>query len=308
MPEAELLQSFFRDASDLVVILQANRTVSAANPAFLRAVAGADTGLDFMGLVAPGHRAATLKRLVHAAGGDTVTAEVLHGPDDHDTVLVEYRFFPMEGGLVAGIGRVRDADGGTREALGRARAELREKARILDDIQLELTQVPFIDPVTGVWNRMQVIERLTSEWSRGERYGSPISCLMIDIEGLDTLRAVDGALAADEILKRLARQLKRVVRDHDIVGRFNGDCFVVIAVHSDGAGARGLARRILDGSRVDPLQEDQHGFKVTLRIGGATNRSEGVEILEDLFAVSSGALDGARAASVPMKIASEVTV
>ena len=55
---------------------------------------------------------------------------------------------------------------------------------MLDEIQMELTQVPFIDPVTGVWNRLQVIERLTGEWSRSERWGSPLACLMIDVEGL----------------------------------------------------------------------------------------------------------------------------
>ena len=304
----DMLQSFFRDASDLVVILHPNRKVSAANPAVLRAVTGADTDIDFMMLVAPAHRDGVLKRLVHAAGGDSVSAEVAHGTSDRETVLVEYRFFPMEGGLVAGIGRLRDPDGGTREALGRARAELREKSRILDDIQLELTQVPFIDPITGVWNRMQVIERLTSEWSRGERYGSPITCLMVDIEGLDTMRAVDGPLAADEVLKRMARQLTRAVRDHDIVGRFSGDRFVVIGVQSDGDGARSLARRILDETSAEEAQHDARTVKVVVRIGGATSRSEGVEILEDLFAVSTGALDGARAASVPMKIASEVAV
>ena len=121
--------------------------------------------MDFLELVSPGHQDAVLRRLVLAAGGETIACEIPHGRSDDQRVLVDYRLFPMDGGLVAGIGRLRDADGGTREALGRARAELREKNRLLDEIQLELTQVPFIDPVTGVWNRMQVIERLTAEWS-----------------------------------------------------------------------------------------------------------------------------------------------
>ena len=246
MLQSDLLHILFRDAKDLVVVLESNSTVKGANPALDHLVGTPTQGREFMDLVAPGSRDIVLSRLVRVAAGDTLVIEVPHGRTDSEARVVEYRFFPIDDGRVAGIGRARDKEGGTREALGKARAELREKSRILDEIQLELTQVPFIDPVTGVWNRMQVIERLTGEWSRSERYGAPISSLLVEVEGLDALRAVDGPLLADEILKTVARRLKRVVRDHDIVGRFDGDTFVAVAVQCDGGGARSLARRILD--------------------------------------------------------------
>lgn len=308
MLEAQLLKSIFRDASDLVVILQPNRCVKSANPAFLEAVPGAEAGIDFMQLVAPDVQDDVLGRLVRAAGGDEVLVEVRHREVGGRPVIVEYRFFPVDDGMVAGLGRRCRRPLSSDEALGRAKAELREKSRILDEIQLELTQVPFIDPVTGVWNRMQVFERLTGEWSRSERYGSPISCLFVDIEGLDGIRDDEGALTADEMLKTIARRLKALVRDHDIVGRFSGDRFVIIAAQADADGARALSRRILEILAHEPIAVESRKLSVTVRIGGATNRSEGVEILEDLFSVAESALLDARDQNATVKVAEELTV
>src|SRR5262245_51522273 len=217
------IEALFRDSTDLVVLLHPTRRLRAANPAFLDSVDGANEGVDFLDLVLPLERDRVSQELAKAAGGRTVLLEIRHAPRAGEPQPVEYRFFPVEGGLVAGIGRPRGEEPPAEKSLDRVTKELREKNRILDEIQLELTQVPFIDPVTGVWNRLQVIERLTGEWSRAERYGSPISCLLVDVEGLPEVRERHGAFVADEVLKAVARRLKRVVRDHDVVGRYGGD-------------------------------------------------------------------------------------
>mgnify|MGYP001826234998 CR=1 FL=1 len=307
MIESQILRSIFQDSADLVVILNPNRTVKTINPAFRDAVPGAQVDVDFMDLVAPESRDPVLARLVQAAGGQTIVVDVVHGLGDGPEVRVEYRFFPIDDGMVAGFGRLREQDENLREELGRKEAQFQEQKRLLDEIQLELTQVPFIDPVTGVWNRMQVIERLTGEWSRMERYGSPVSCLMIDVEELGALRRRD-PIAADETLKAVARRLKAVVRDHDIVGRFGGDRFVVVAVQADADGAKVLGNRLLQMVASEPISTERHSVPVTLRIGGATNRSEGVEILEDLFAVAESALDDARKEQTTVKVAEELHV
>jgi diguanylate cyclase (GGDEF)-like protein len=307
MLEAALLEAIFRDANDLVVLLRSNRSVKAANPAFRALVKNGRVGADFMDLVAPAAREKVLAEMVRAAGGQEILLEVPHTGADGNEHPVEYRFFPVEGGMVAGIGRVRSGARRMGEELNRTQAELRAKSRILDELQLELTQVPFIDPVTGVWNRLQVIERLTGEWSRSERYGSPITCLLIDAENVEPLRHSEGPAFADEVLKSVARRLKSTVRDHDIVGRYGGDRFIVLAVHSNAEGARALGNRIRDLVAREPVAVGSRTVPVTLRIGGATNHSEGVEILEDLFTVAESALEDARAHAQDFVVAEEGT-
>jgi len=299
--------SLFRDASDPLVLIGPDRRLVAVNRAFRTVAHRGGEGRDFMALVSAPARERVLSQLVRAAAGETVLVEVphpRHGDDGGDTV-VEYRFFPLDGGRVAGIGRVRDQEKALGERLGRTEAELRQKARLLDEIQMELTQVPFVDPVTGVWNRLQVIERLTGEWSRTERWGSPIACLMVDLEGVDLLRSRDGDAAADEALRAVARSVKSAVRNEDIVGRYGGARFVVIAVHCDAKGARQLAERITTLARAEPTLVAASAPVPHLRIGCCTNRSEGVEIMEDLFSVAEGALGTARARAEEVVCAEE---
>jgi diguanylate cyclase (GGDEF)-like protein len=291
------LEALFRDAGDPMVLLESSRRVRSANRAFRSLVKRGKDGVDFMDLVVPAAREDVLRRLVRAAGGAEVLIDVPHeGPDGVERV-VEYRFFPLEGGMVAAVGRVRDPDRTLGAELGRTKAELRQKDRLLDEIQMELTQVPFIDPVTGVWNRLQVIERLTGEWSRSERHGAPTACLMIDVEGLADVRATAGTAVADEALKAVVRRLKAVARDHDIVGRYGGDRFVVVAVSADLAGGQHLARRMIAAVHDEPVFAGGRVVSASLRIGIATSRSEGVEIMEDLLAVAQSALADARARS-----------
>lgn len=290
----DTFRQLFGDAHDHVLLLRSDRCLEAANPAFLDGVRLAAVGADFMRTVPHHARERVLGALVRAAGGEEVLVAVPHENPDGEPVACEYRFFPAEGGRVAGIGRVRSGGDGEGDSLERTRAELRAKNRMLDEIQLELTQVPFIDPVTGVWNRLQVLERLTSEWSRCERYGHPISVLLVDVEALGAVRATDGRETADRILKVVARRVKSIVRDHDIVGRYGDDAFVIVAVQSNDAGARQLAQRLRQGISGQPLVVDHEPTTISVRIGAATNSSEGVEILEDLFSVAEDALRQAR--------------
>lgn len=292
--ESEVLHHLLESARDFVLVLEPNRELSLCNSSFLASVNGASHGRDFMETVPLHARDRVLGQLVRAAAGDEVLFEVPHVNADGNPFTAEYRFYPLDGGRVGGIARPRGELPNDREALDRARAELRAKSRMLDEIQLELTQVPFIDPVTGVWNRMQVFERLTAEWSRCERYGSPLCVLLVDVEAVSAIRATEGADHADHVLKAVARRVKSIVRDHDIVGRYGDDSFVIVAVHADFEGAKSLSRRLRDGVSIEPITVDHRTTRVSLRIGGATNRSNGVEILEDLFNVAEQALAQAR--------------
>lgn len=307
MADAVSVENVFRDAADLFVLISMDRRVKVGNPAFRQAVRGGRPGVDFLDLVPESARSRVLTELTRAAGGATVLVEVEHERNDGDVSRIEWRFFPVEGGIVAGVGRARAAEPPLADQLGRVNAELKEKTRILDHIQIELTQVPFIDPVTGVWNRLQVVERLTGEWSRSERYGSPITCLIVEVREQPDVRGRHGTFVADELMKSVARRLKRTVRDHDVVGRYGDARFVVIAV-ADGEGAKALGGRLRAAVSTEPVAIGDRQIPVTIRIGGATNRSEGVEIMEDLFSVAETALEAATKQGADITVVEEMGV
>ena len=307
MPDTVSIDNLFRDSADLFVLLGTDRKVKTANPAFRQEIRGARPGADFLDLVDPQGRDRFATALARAAGGATVLVEIDHDGSTGGRRRVEYRFFPVEGGLTAGVGRLRAVEPAMADQLDRVSEELREKTRILDHIQIELTQVPFIDPVTGVWNRLQVVERLTGEWSRSERFGSPITALIIEVEDIPEIRSRHGQFVSDEVLKSVARRIKRTVRDHDVVGRYGGDRFVVVAV-TDGDGAKALGGRLRDAISLEPVAVNEKRIPITMRIGGATNRSEGVEIMEDIFSVAATALAESRKKLDRVAVAEEVGV
>jgi diguanylate cyclase (GGDEF)-like protein len=303
----EFFRNVFGDSGDLVVLLAQDGSVAYGNPALRAVLSQARRTVPFMDTVSEFAQGRVRRELVRAAAGEQVVIEIPHPTEEGRDVLVEYRFSPVDDGMTLGIGRVREKEKALGEKLGRAQAELRQKQRILDEIQIELTQVPFIDPVTGVWNRMQVIERLTGEWSRSERWGNPIACLIIEIEGLDELKKHEGNSISDEVLKAVARRIKSTVRDHDIVGRYGESRFVSIAVHCACKGAVHLAERISAAVIDEPIKVAGRTVRVQLRIGCCTNRSDGVEIMEDLFSVAHEALAEARHRTDPIYCVSEDT-
>jgi diguanylate cyclase (GGDEF)-like protein len=307
MPDSVSIDNLFRDSADLFVLLGTDRKVKTANPAFRQEIRGARPGADFLDLVDPQGRDRFATALARAAGGATVLVEIDHESTTGGRRRVEYRFFPVEGGFTAGVGRLRAIEPAMADQLDRVSEELREKTRILDHIQIELTQVPFIDPVTGVWNRLQVVERLTGEWSRSERFGSPITALIVEVEDMPEIRSRHGQFVSDEVLKSVARRIKRTVRDHDVVGRYGGDRFVVVAV-TDGDGAKALGGRLRDAISLEPVAVNEKRIPVTMRVGGATNRSEGVEIMEDIFSVAETALEESRKKPERVAVAEEVGV
>ncbi|MBZ0233156.1 MAG: diguanylate cyclase [Deltaproteobacteria bacterium] len=111
--------------------------------------------------------------------------------------------------------------------------------------QRELERRSSIDPLTGVLNRRGLMAELRREQARSERDGTPLSLLVIDVDGFKGINDRYGHQIGDSVLRILARSLADEVRSVDLVGRTGGDEFVVIAPHADAAAAARLKQRLL---------------------------------------------------------------
>ncbi len=92
----------------------------------------------------------------------------------------------------------------------------------------ELSALATVDPLTGLWNRRVFEERLAEEVSRYDRYGSPMSMLMVDLDGFKALNDSSGHAAGDDALRLIGRLLTAMFRAADIAARYGGDEFAVI--------------------------------------------------------------------------------
>jgi diguanylate cyclase (GGDEF)-like protein/PAS domain S-box-containing protein len=84
------------------------------------------------------------------------------------------------------------------------------------------------DSLTGLPNRLQLVERLEHELRRAERHGYYGAVLFIDLDQFKTINDSLGHPVGDRVLQEVATRLQNTVRDEDLVARLSGDEFVVV--------------------------------------------------------------------------------
>ena len=105
------------------------------------------------------------------------------------------------------------------------------------------------DPLTGLYNQRIFWDLMEYEAERAERHLVPSSLLLIDCDNFKRINDTYGHAVGDLVLQSLARVLENSCRTGDIVCRYGGDEFAVIASESDMVQARGVAERIQEEVR-----------------------------------------------------------
>ncbi len=96
--------------------------------------------------------------------------------------------------------------------------------------QATIHQLAFSDPLTGLPNRLLLMERLSHKLTTLNRHPSTAALLFIDLDHFKKLNDTKGHDKGDLLLQQVAKRLLLCVRDGDTVARFGGDEFVVILV------------------------------------------------------------------------------
>lgn len=91
-----------------------------------------------------------------------------------------------------------------------------------------LNMVTITDELTGLFNRKYLHARLDAEISRAKRYGTDLSCLLIDIDFFKTVNDMYGYDWGDVLLKKVAEMLKALIRKEDILTRYGDEEFLLI--------------------------------------------------------------------------------
>ncbi len=120
-----------------------------------------------------------------------------------------------------------------------------------------LMTVARTDALTGCINQAALHETLRRELDRCRRSGQTLSLAIIDMDEFKQVNERHGHLAGDEVLRRVGRALQRGVRPYDVVGRYGGDEFAIVAVETLESDAREVAARAIE--RVVRELEDLEG-------------------------------------------------
>ena len=142
--------------------------------------------------------------------------------------------------------------------------------------QCELAEMAHRDPLTGLGNRRDFMERGGAACQTARRYGRELCVLMIDIDHFKAVNDRYGHAAGDDVLRHLAVTLQLVLRGADICARIGGEEFAVLLPEADVQAAREVAERIrraVEATRV-PSEQAPEPLQVTVSIGVAPFKAQ----------------------------------
>ncbi|MEV4704449.1 GGDEF domain-containing protein [Actinoplanes sp. NPDC049316] len=125
------------------------------------------------------------------------------------------------------------------------------------------------DALTGLHTRRFLTEQLRMESERAVRHGDPFALLLIDVDHFKNVNDTYGHPAGDQVLVEVARRLRGTCRAGDVVARFGGEEFAVLAGATGPQDLAGLAERIRTRMSEEPVLVDgRTPVTVTISVGG----------------------------------------
>jgi diguanylate cyclase (GGDEF)-like protein len=157
-------------------------------------------------------------------------------------------------------------------------------------VALETYALALRDPLTGVWNRRHLEERLWSEAAFARRHGSPLSLILFDIDHFKRINDEHGHATGDAALRLLASALSELTRKEDVLARYGGEEFALVARGIDRDATLVLAERMRQAIESQQLPIGRRRTSFTISVGIAHSAAgEDVEA-QQLFEAADRAL------------------
>ena len=137
------------------------------------------------------------------------------------------------------------------------------------DLYEETLELAISDPLTGILNRRSMERIIESEITRSDRFSTPLSLLLVDVDYFKKYNDSMGHVMGDTALKEIANQLSTTVRKIDRVARFGGEEFCVILPQTTEEGARDVAEKLCAAIRKISIQgvENQPLGHLSISVG-----------------------------------------
>jgi len=123
------------------------------------------------------------------------------------------------------------------------------------------------DPLTGLANRLLLVERLEQCLDALLRGEGGAALMLLDLDGMKEVNDLYGHSAGDELLRQVARRIRSVIRDSDTLARLGGDEFALLQTPTRAPGTVALvAARIVDVI-AEPFTIERHEIRVSVSVG-----------------------------------------
>lgn len=176
-----------------------------------------------------------------------------------------------------------------------------------ETMQAELKSLARIDPLTGVNNRLALVEAIERSLCAARDDGRPLGVLMLDADHFKAVNDRFGHSGGDKVLLSLVAHVQRVLDRHDVLGRIGGEEFVVLSPGGDLRQTLALGERIRAAIRSMRLEFDGHPVEMTVSVG-VTAAVPGEDDVAALLQRADAALYAAKRAGRDRVVAVEGSV
>ena len=168
----------------------------------------------------------------------------------------------------------------------------------------EMSRVAITDPLTHIMNRRGITVGLLDAMAQAERYRTPLTIAMADIDHFKEINDTYGHEAGDRVLKDVASLLSDALRMPDKVGRYGGEEFLMVLPHTGLVPGRKIVDRIR--ASVSKWSFDLGTKKVRLTISIGVTQFKPGEDLEQLMAHADKALYDAKKGGRNIVVATKI--
>jgi two-component system, cell cycle response regulator len=236
------------------------------------------TGIDLLCNVR--ERCNTPVILVTGENVGQIAAEAIRqGAMDYVVKVGDYLFtIPLVVEKNLTVAKVKRENEQLRREMEHLLREVRDKNAQLESSLRKVEELAATDPLTALYNRRHFGKVLDQMFSESQRYGSDLSCVMIDLDGYKQINDTFGHAVGDQLLTMAGRVIGSNMRKADVAARYGGDEFVLLLPRTPAIEAAQVVARI--------REEFAHGSAIILRRNMGLTMSCGVASALDVKIVS----------------------
>lgn len=169
--------------------------------------------------------------------------------------------------------------------------QLRKQSDELKRVNEELRRLSITDPLTGLYNRREFEQLMSTDILLSLRHNEPNSLLIVDIDLFKKINDTYGHAVGDRVLRQLAALLTENLRRSDVLCRLGGEEFVVLCRRANREKAMLVAeniRRVVEGYE---FQTGEQKLKITISLGIASiPNDDNARTTDELFQQADSAL------------------
>lgn len=144
----------------------------------------------------------------------------------------------------------------------------------LEEANQRLQEMAVRDSLTGLYNRRHFSELLERLFSEASRYGTDLTCMMLDLDNFKRINDTMGHQTGDHLLQLTARVISESIRESDVPIRFGGDEFIVLLPRTSSEEAGASAERLIEKFRAELAAEMPSVNIASLSIGLASREQD----------------------------------